>query len=108
MLCAAALLATGWAEALPLAVQVLAALAALPLAAGAAWHLLRRPVRVLELRPRCMSLHEQWPVTVVRLHADAATFVFWPDTLCDSGRRILRRWAGATPEASPLTQFWTG
>lgn len=54
------------------------------------------------------TLHEQWPLLVVRLGAGGHTLRFWPDTLCDSGRRALRRWAGAAPEASPITQFWTG
>lgn len=137
MLVALSLLATQAAEALPAAVQVAVALLAAPAAGLARQRVLAAAPGVLALRiagaadattsrnarrrpEACWMpangrgaagpavLHEQWPVVVLRFTPGDCTVVFWPDTLCDSGRRALRRWAGATPDASPITQFWTG
>jgi len=123
MLVALAVLGSRWAEALPILAQALGLVAVLPMAARVAHRALAAPPGVLELLPGRRArwtraagvaeeasavLHEQWPVVTVRLLPRGATVVFWPDTLCDSGRRALRRWAGAAPEATPLSQFWTG
>lgn len=54
------------------------------------------------------AMHEQWPVTTVRFAASGTTVVFWPDTLCAPGRRVLRLWARSATPASPLPQFWMG
>lgn len=129
--CTLALLGTRWAEGLPFAGQTALLLASLVLAGFMARRVLREPDGRLELLaegrvrwspgvpPSAVpitvaaieakaQLHEQWPLAVVRLLPKGTTLVFWPDTLCDSGRRALRRWAGAAPEASPLTHFWMG
>ena len=131
ILVAAALLGTRWAEALPLALQLALGAVAVPAAAHARKRVLSAPGGSVELGPRSApsdagsrracwrgadgvsveglaDLHEQWPVVVLRFRAGGCTVVFWPDTLCDSGRRALRRWAGAAPDASPLSQFWMG
>lgn len=123
VLAALSLLATRWGERLPAGLSWFLAALALPLALILARRALRRPRGVLVLLPQgraswvlgggaphegLATLHEQWPVATVRFASPGPTVVFWPDTLCDSGRRALRRWAGAAPEASPLTQFWTG
>ena len=120
------LLLTRWVEAWPLAGQGALMLATMMLALLAHRRESRRPCSSLELLPEGRArwasdgavaastieaparLHEQWPLATVRLLPAGPTVVFWPDTLCDSGRRALRRWAGAAPEASPLSQFWTG
>ena len=127
-LAGAALLMTRWVDAWPLVGQGAVALAAMIFAVFAYRRELRRPHAVLELLPEGTArwtsareegaasaaieaparLHEQWPLTTVRLLPAGPTVVFWPDTLCDSGRRALRRWAGAAPDASPLSQFWMG
>ena len=129
--CTLALLGTRWAEGLSFAGQTALLLASLALAGFMARRVLREPDGRLELLaegrvrwspntapPDVLTasaaleatahLHEQWPLAVVRLLPKGTTLVFWPDTLCDSGRRALRRWAGAAPEASPLTHFWMG
>jgi hypothetical protein len=54
------------------------------------------------------TLHEQWPVMVLRAQPDGPLIVFWPDTLCASGRRMLRCWARAASDDTPLTPFWMG
>ena len=126
LLAGIALLLTRWTEAWPLAGQGALALAAIALAASVHRRESRLPSGTLELlaegRARWTAdavrateaieaparLHEQWPLATVRLLPAGPTVVFWPDTLCDSGRRALRRWAGAAPDASPLSQFWMG
>ncbi len=112
-----------WMEAVPVILLAASWLLSLVLIAR---HMLRRqriPSLMLELLPgrrlrwrdsdgvlreSAGNLHEQWPVAVLDFGIDGSTRVFWPDTLCDSRRRALRRWADATPDASPLTQFWMG
>jgi hypothetical protein len=54
------------------------------------------------------SLHEQWPVLVLRFTSWTHAVVFWPDTLSPCGRRQLRLWARAAPPASALPLHWTG
>ncbi len=54
------------------------------------------------------SLHEQWPVFVLRFPSRTHAVVFWPDTLSSCGRRQLRLWARAAPPASALPLHWTG
>lgn len=123
ILVALALFGSAWAEGLPVVAQAGLLVSVFPISALAARRVLSSPVGILELRPGgCVRwaagtenvieakavLHEQWPVLSVRLLPQGPILVFWPDTLYDSGRRALRRWAGAAPEATPLSQFWTG
>lgn len=122
-LAAFALLSTRWASGMPLVVSVLWIAGAM---GAGLWHArlaYHAPRAVLELLPEgrarwsCAAVaalegpavaHEQWPVTTVRFPACGTTVVFWPDTLCASGRRDLRRWARSATPASPLPQFWMG
>ena len=129
-----ALLASRWGSVLPEALQVPVGVLAVALGVRTGSVIGRRAPRVLELRPggeACIRpvtsarpdaagrdrageaegpavLHEQWPVVTVRFARCGTTLVFWPDTLCDSGRRALRRWARTATPASPLPQFWMG
>ena len=118
-----AMLATRWADGLPWTVT--AALVGLAAGmglvhAGRVW---REPRGVLELRAGRQArwtaangtgvegpaaMHEQWPVTTVRFAMGDTTLVFWPDTLCAPGRRLLRLWARSATPVSPLPQFWMG
>ena len=91
--------------------------AVLLLSAIAAWcaarQVLRAKVRTVLLHPGRRApwpttLHEQWPVMVLRAQPDGPLIVFWPDTLCASGRRMLRCWARAASDDTPLTPFWMG
>jgi hypothetical protein len=107
----------------PRVISVLLAVAALGFGAWHAWSTWREPAGALELWPEGrarwiregraplegrVQAHEQWPVTTIRFPACGTTVVFWPDTLCASGRRDLRRWARSAAKASPLPQFWMG
>jgi hypothetical protein len=117
------LLATRWAADVPITFAALLLVLAAAMGLRAARALLRVSPGALELlaegRVRWTPdtgaavegialAHEQWPVTTLRFVACGTTLVFWPDTLCASSRRHLRRWSrSATPE-SPLPQFWMG
>jgi toxin CptA len=122
-LAAIALLATRWAADVPAWGAGSALVAAVGLGLWRARSLRREAVAVIELLPDGIarwsapgvapvqgvaSLHEQWPVTLLRLPDAGTTVVFWPDTLCDSSRRALRRWARSATPASLLPQFWMG
>lgn len=122
-LVAASLLATRWAEDLPRGLCALAFALAIGVGLWRARVILGEPVVVLELLPQRRArwtaagrpllegpaaAHEQWPVTTVRFAVGGTTVVFWPDTLCASGRRLLRRWARSATPVSPLPQFWMG
>ncbi|MGL6289083.1 MAG: protein YgfX [Silanimonas sp.] len=118
-----ALLATRWAAAAPPWGAGVLLLSAVGFGLWRARVLRREPVAEIELLPDgharwsapgiaplqgVASLHEQWPVTVLRFPEAGTTVVFWPDTLCDSSRRALRRWARSATPASLLPQFWMG
>ncbi len=117
------LLCTRWAEGVPTGLAIGLLVVAVGIGAWRALALVSEPRALLELWPdgraRWVSAraatvegaaiaHEQWPVTTVRFVACGTTIVFWPDTLCASGRRLLRRWARSATPASPLPQFWMG
>lgn len=119
----AALCSTRWMADAPMLLIAALGLISLALAAVHVYRQQLVPALILELLPErrlrwrtadgalresAGSLDEQWPVAVLGLGSDGPTRVFWPDTLCDSQRRALRRWSDATPDASPLTQFWMG
>ena len=122
-LAAIALLGTRWAAELPPWGAGVLLLSAFGIGLRHARALWREAVAAIELRPEgiarwsapgiapvqgAASLHEQWPVMVLRFHEAGTTRVFWPDTLCDSSRRALRRWARSATPASLLPQFWMG
>ena len=119
----AAFCSTRWMAAAPSMFTAGIGLISLGLVAAHVYRRQRTPALTLELLPgrrlrwraedgalreSAGTLHEQWPVAVLGLGFDGSTLVFWPDTLCDSQRRVLRRWSDARPDASPLTQFWMG
>jgi toxin CptA len=118
-----AVLATRWATDMPEPLAWLLVLVAMGLGAWRARCAADEPRAVLDLLPagwaRWMPLdgpmlegpaiaHEQWPVITVRFAKGGTTVVFWPDTLCAPGRRLLRRWARSATPVSPLPQFWMG
>lgn len=122
-LVAASLLATRWAADVPTSLAWLLVVAAMGLGLWRAKAVRSEPSGVLELLPQRRArwspaggapmegpaaAHEQWPVTTVRFPACGTTVVFWPDTLCAPGRRLLRRWARSATPVSPLPQFWMG
>ena len=117
------LLSTRWAEGVPSAATIVLVALGATVGAWRARAIRAQPVSLLELGPEGHArwvrggratiagpavAHEQWPVTTVRFVACGATLVFWPDTLCASSRRALRRWARSAAPASPLPQFWMG
>jgi toxin CptA len=120
---ALALLSTSWLAGLPPAASLLASAVAVGIGRWRAVVIRRTPAATLALHPGGRACwvregfaiadgaavaHEQWPVTTVRFRDCGTTVVFWPDTLCDSSRRDLRRWARSASSASPLPQFWMG
>lgn len=122
-LAAVSLLATRWAMDLPSWVSWVLLGAAMGLGLWCARAARGQPCGVLELLPEGWArwspaggatmegpaaAHEQWPVTTIRFAASGTTVVFWPDTLCAPGRRLLRRWARSATPVSPLPQFWMG
>ncbi|MCZ8165521.1 hypothetical protein [Silanimonas sp.] len=120
---AASLLATRWAVDVPTSLAWLLVVVAMGLGLWRAKAVRSEPCGVLELLPERRArwslavgapvegpaaAHEQWPVTTVRFPTCGTTVVFWPDTLCAPGRRLLRRWARSATPVSPLPQFWMG
>ncbi|GAB3737417.1 hypothetical protein GCM10028794_19250 [Silanimonas algicola] len=120
---AASLLATRWAEGAPTSLAWLLVVLAIGAGLRRVVRVRREPVGVLELLPGRRArwfpaggavtegpaaVHEQWPVTTIRFAGCGTTVVFWPDTLCAPGRRLLRRWDRMATPVSPLPQFWMG
>lgn len=122
-LAAFSLLATRWATDLPSSASWLLVIVAMALGLWRAKAARSEAFAVLELLPEGRArwsptgsapmegpaaAHEQWPVTTIRFATGGTTVVFWPDTLCAPGRRLLRRWARSATPVSPLPQFWMG
>ncbi len=122
-LAAVSLLATRWAVDLPSWASWPIVVAAMALGLWRVKASRCQPRAVLELLPEGWArwspagsapmegpaaAHEQWPVTTIRFATGGTTVVFWPDTLCAPGRRLLRRWARSATPVSPLPQFWMG